>query len=93
MSTRKIVPVYQVRSASGAVRQQFAGVRAILKTGDNAEALTATWELDPVPLVGYVPQPGDTMRGTDGIWWTVKSVSPLTGGVYPCLCDRVKDGV
>lgn len=92
MSSRKTVPVYQARNAGGAVRKLFAGVRAALKTGDAADAASATWDVEAEPLAGYVPQPGDTMRGTDGVWWRLTTVGALTGGAYPCLCDRVKAG-
>lgn len=91
MAERKTVPVYQQCTASGAVRKQCSGVRAAIKSGDSPQGPSATWNVEADSLGNLVPQTGGKMRGTDGIWWLVKSVGKLTNGAYPCLCERVPD--
>ena len=85
MSENRTVPLYQRPGARG---ENIAGIEAILKAGDSADAPAATWEIRADSLGGLKPRPGDRCRGTDGVWWTVRQVGPLAGGAYPCTCDR-----
>ena len=79
---RRKVPLYQQG------RQQVAGVRARLKPGDSAAGASAVWLISADSLGGLALRAGDRCRGTDGVWWVVKEVSPVDGGEYPCACER-----
>ena len=86
------IPIYKRLNGKGAILLSYAGVEAKLAPGSVETADAATWHVSATTIDFTLPKPGDEMCSPSREWWVVKSVQPLTDGVFPVECVRKKDG-